>query len=427
MLLLIFTPFPAYIPSGSEVVATAYSINDMTIPAGVLASLRDKQFQDQLSEPGAGQITFQNDDADLALINPPFTVIRFDVQGWPAWTMICETFTAQTVAQGELGDETTEWSGRGHMAILERGVIYPSGGTGRLPVQDDRSFNWSSPEYDDSLWTQAKEVLVASVAKQELLLSGTGWLVAIDQDYPDNTAFMIWATSGSFFDAPSGYCYFRRTFTIPTTGRYLIYWLTDNAGSLYVDGLHLEDSTAFIKFSNVFVDLTAGDHTFAASVLNYFVTPPGPGGFLFSLYTTDESGGAATLIMNSNSAWKILGYPAQLPGMTPGEAIRICVDEWQARGGLAGVVLNFSDELDSAGQSWPEVDLATKVGTDILTFCREMADTYCDIWMDPVGLFLNAWNYGTRGQLQAIVYEPPTDPEDPNSGNLTALTHRGQI
>jgi chromosome segregation protein len=92
-------------------------------------------------------------------------VIRFDIMGWPAWTLLCEESANQSVAQGEDAEQVTVWSGRGHMALLERGVIYPSGGTGRLPIQDDRTFNWSSIEYDDSTWINATVISTAAAAK----------------------------------------------------------------------------------------------------------------------------------------------------------------------------------------------------------------------------------------------------------------------
>lgn len=421
MLLLIFTPFPVYSP-GADITVTAFSINDMATPLGTFANLRDIQFQDQLSESGAGRVTLQNDDPQLALINPPFTVIRFDIQGWPAWTMIFEEYDATTVSQGELADQVTVWSGRGHLALLERGVIYPSGGVGRIPVQDDRTFTWTSIEYDDSTWINATVLGTAAAVK---VTWGVLNVSFIDQDYPNDNASMLWATSGTVLNAPDGDCYFRKVVTITATGRYLIYWLTDNTGDLYVDGALVDTSKGFWNTSTVLIDLSAGDHVFAAKVTNFVQAVFNPGGFLLSVYSTDSGGLPLAVEAESDGTWKILQYPAVPPGMTPGQAIRICVGEWQARGGLAGVTLNFSDTIDSAAQPWPVVDLATKVGTDILTFVRELAGAYIDVWMDPESLSLSAWNYGTRGQPQAVTYQPPTNPQNPNSGNVTAIVHKG--
>jgi hypothetical protein len=152
-----------------------------------------------------------------------------------------------------------------------------------------------------------------------------------------------------------------------------------------------------------------------------------PGGIVFAAWSVDIAGQmSAAPIVRSDGTWKCLSYPSSVPGMTVGEVIRHCVTEAQGRGGLAGLTLNFSDELDAEGSAWETVcDISTKVGTDYGTFfLKELCETYCDLWMEPAGWRLWAWVADGRGVDSEVTFHGPTDPGDPYSGNLTALTHR---
>jgi hypothetical protein len=55
-----------------------------------------------------------------------------------------------------------------------------------------------------------------------------------------------------------------------------------------------------------------------------------------------------------------------------------------------------------------------------------MSATYIDFWMKPGTTTLYAWNKGGRGIVRSTSFHTPTDPNDPSTGNLIALTQKGK-
>lgn len=95
----------------------------------------------------------------------------------------------------------------------------------------------------------------------------------------------------------------------------------------------------------------------------------------------------------------VLSYPARVPGMTPGEVLGMVLAEWQARGGGGFAAQTFSDETDSAGVAWSAPpDIATKVGTSLLAFLQELAETYIDWRLSPDGAQLDVFAIDTMGK-----------------------------
>jgi hypothetical protein len=122
----------------------------------------------------------------------------------------------------------------------------------------------------------------------------------------------------------------------------------------------------------------------------------------------------------------MVGYPAEPPGMSVGEVISRVNYEASRRGNsLANMFrFKFNKQVDSAGAPWPIVaDIASKVGTDYLTFLLELTVKYADIWMAPGTLDLYAWVKGTRAKPRDVILHAPTISSDPESGNLFELSH----
>jgi hypothetical protein len=214
-----------------------------------------------------------------------------------------------------------------------------------------------------------------------------------------------------------------------------VYFTADATGKLYVDGAQIAENTAALggsgdpnTMSDVYVDVTPGDRLFGVSMTND-VDPEGdmvqnPGGFLVAIFEADQQGNNGALLDHSDGSWKIVEYPDHAPGMTPGQVLRVTLEEVQARGGMVGWTLAFDDFFDAAGVAWPEVtDIATKVGTSYLTFLKELTVTYVDVWAQPGTLVLYAWVKGGHGSDTSVVLHAPTDPDDPLSGNIYELTH----
>lgn len=388
-----------------------------------------RRWQDQLNEPGSGSIELLNADADLSSIADG-DIVRFTLYGWAAFAMIVREREQTTIAEGEESAQRTKLSGPGHLATLDTALVYPSRGVASLPIEEDRVFSWAAPDFDDSAWDTATALIQQGGV-------GAYW-ENLPADWPDPEAWWIWANVPNALEwAPAGSCYFRTTFTVPADGISKLAYLAtfDAKGELYVDGQLIASGDYGVEpdvniYSGV-IDMSAGDHTVAIWCEND-IDPEGdqihnPGGVLFTGYGADAAGQwvSKVPIVHTDSTWRILAYPPAPPGMTVGEILRHVIAEAQARGALAGVTLAFDDDVDSDGDAWPVLaEVSTKVGTDVLTFVRELTASYVDVWMSPASYRLYAWLQDGRGEVRAISYHAPTDPDDPTSGNLTTLTHR---
>jgi hypothetical protein len=411
---------------------------------------RDRRWQDQLNQPGSGSIVLQNDDPALPAILDG-DVAQFLLDGVVVFAFIVRSRETATIAETP-DEQTTELAGPGVLAVLDRALVYPLPGLDSQPVQDRRLFSWPAYDYDDSAWPTA--VPLATQGGERAPGMGSGvlhdtdsasyWVDATMPKWPAPSASYIWASTGPAGApitwplewSPAGDVYFRTTFTAPPNViAFQYHALFDSEGEIWLDGQQIATGTYGEEPNvNTFsgsVPLSAGVHQLAARVGND-VDPEGdelhnPGAFLFAGYAVDAAGGPispAPLVV-SDSSWKVLPYPASVPGMTPGEALRHVVSEAQARGVLGELVLTFTDDADSDGSPWPvAADIATAVGGDVLTFARELCTTYIDLWLDPATWRLHAWVQDGRGSDRPVVLHGATDPYRPLSGNVRGLVHR---
>lgn len=397
----------------------------------VFDQLKAPKFQDVFSEAGSGSVTFANDDPDLAHISET-SLLMFELNGYAAFTMIPREIERVTVSPQEEAGEQTTITGPGNLAVLEEAVIYPSRGVGSWPIEEDRTFTWSSTDYDDSRWGPSDGITKVSTPN-------TYWSKANIEDWPDPDAEWMWTPGYGQSWAPPGPCYFRNEVWVPSgTTELLVYAAFDDVGDVYVDGqpvLHGEfgqnpmmthDPNDRMKVFSEKVPCNAGRH-FIAIRNDNGIDPEGdttdnPGAVLFSCYALAGSVRSDPLL-RSDSSWRCLPYPPEAPGMTAGEAMLHCINEAQSRGALNYLQCAFDRYTDSGGTPWPVVgDIATKVGYDLLTFFRELAGTYIDMAMAPGSFVLYAWAYGGRGEHTGIELTKATG--TPTSGNLAQLNHK---
>ncbi len=475
----------------------------------VLATFADsfsRSFQDEANNTGTASFAVVNTDPEFDQLELG-RMVTFKVYGNRAISMIIESMHKVSAAEGEEFDQITVVTGRGHMALWEDFVLYPSRGPESVPIEEDRVFNWTSPTYVDTGWKYAKPI-----TKQAAYSPGWTFMgVKAPVEWPDPGAYWIWAPGTTSSWARPGVCYFRKTFTVPSgCTQIAIYYSIDNRGKIYVDGIPFaeqEGGIDWLKTKFVVVDVTPGPHLLAIEALNevhpressqpdppspqtHVVVPgdtlwsialryygsgakwrtifdrnaaqiqadataqglwdpydpghwifpgqvfiiPGivrpasnyvnPGGVLVAIYVQDEV--PSDLIVHTNHAWRVVAYPDEPPGMSVGEVIRHVKREASRRGNdlVDNLTLKFTDKVDSAGRPWPIVaDIASKVGTDYLTFLLELTAKYADIWMAPGTLDLYAWIKGERAKVRAVTLHAPTDPDDPLSGNLYELSH----
>lgn len=410
-------------------VVRLYHATDLTAEVAVLDQSYGRRWQDQLNEAGSASVIVQNDDPALALIDDG-DVLRFELEGWAAFACLIRERDQVTVAGGEEAAQATTLAGPGTLALLDTAVVYPARGVDTLPAEEDRLFSWVSVDYDDTNWPGV------SLLVQQGFTDGTYW-AGLPADWPDPSAWWVWADVPNALEwAPGGNCYYRTRFTVPDGATRFAYYVTfDWRGEVYLDGQLIASGEYGIEPDvNMYsdqIEITPGEHTLAIRCENDQDPEAdeihNPGGILFSGYAVDQAGNWLNYslpIVHTDDSWRIVAYPPNPPGMTPGEVIRHVVQEAQGRGALLDLTFNFTDEVDAEGAPWPEVtDIATKVGTDILTFLREMSGTYIDFWIEPAGWRLWAWVRDGRGTDQNITLAP-ADPDDPRTGNLRALGHK---
>lgn len=411
----------------------------LTTLAAPLAESKSRRWTDELNEAGSASVVLQNDDPDLAEVRLG-DVLRFELYGYAAFSgIVTEMDRVSIDAAEELGQATT-LTAAGVLSFLADAVVYPARGVDTKPIQEDRLFSWPAVDYDDSDWALA--TTISEGPADYVFGSADEWALA-DQ-WPSSPfappARWMWAstTLASPTHPGSGTCYFRHDFTVPEGCEQItVYVAADDQATLYLDGDPLV-ATEFLgatawAITTQAAEVSPGVHTLAVEVLNGFA-PPGvadtldrynPAGVLLSVHANTNTGIAEIpLLVSGDGSWRIVEYPPHPPGWTPGEVLRHVIEEAQIRGALTGLTLAFDDETDSDGVAWPEVgDIATKVGTDLLTFARELTGTYIDIWMEPAGWRLWAWVRDGRGEDTSVALHPPTTPS-PLSGNLRALTHR---
>lgn len=401
---------------------------ELVVPVAALDGALRPTFQEQLASIGTGSVALHNADPDLAQVWDHECVVRFEVAGRAAFTMIVNDVNHTAITAGEEVDEVTELTGRAHISVLEESVVYPPRGPDRLPFSDERLFSWPATDFNDATWGTA-----AVMAINNAIPAGNdGWWASAE--FPDPSAAWIWApgTSANLTPgAPEGTCYFRHSFNLNADASLLVYATIDNGGNLFFDGAPLIEEMGDLTqvYDGVLDGVTAGTHTIAVEGVNGNEVDGSqtPGAIIVSVWKIGPDGDPYELVTNTAAGtWKGVFYPPRPPGMTPGEVIRRVITEGQIRGCFPQIQRAFNDNVDSAGRPWPVVgDISTKIGTNLWTFIgEEMASTYVDIWMSPGDFTLYAWVVGTRGHDRSVTLSGVTDETDPYSGNLAGLTHR---
>lgn len=365
-------------------------------------------------ETGAGEMTVPTGpllDANPTLLDPGnFVVVSWE---YPDGTNVRHGWIIETrsrSAQEGTWDEISV-AGPGATALLRRAVVWPPRGLRRTGQNDCRLFGWMNRQYDDSAWPG----IAYSHGQQQD--PGPENLVGRPSGWPGPLAEWVWAEAPTpnpnnpdALVNPPGVTYFRRRLAGDYAGPARLFVTAANAFRLFWDGCEIADGTNYQQIKSVDLMLEANTtHLVAVEVVNQ--TPPDGwagqniGGFLMEIRRIDPVNGDLTSTAlyrtfttapdPSPEPWSMLGYPEDVPGMTPGHILRILLEEEaQARGTLTQLTRMFNDELDSAGNPWPEIVVAFNSGDTLLDAALRLRDYDVQVEIDAD---LNFYAWQDRG------------------------------
>lgn len=375
-----------------------------------------RSWQDSLNEPGTGRTALANDDPDLALV-PMRSIMRFFLTDFGSpisrarFAAVVQNRNSETITNDQ-AQEVTVLSGPGALSVLGDAVIYPEGGVDQSPYSDQRRFDFTNPDLDDSAWDLAGPVKRQDFDSPPYQTAPEGW--------PDGEAYWIW---GVPYESPQpvGISYFRKTFTMDDEATVRIFGTADDGFEVFIDGvLIFSETRAYlwgeVKKADVF--LSAGDHTIAIKGTN-IPRPANPASNIAAVLLTvitlaDGGRQLGEVLVHTDLSWRVLGYPAAPPGFTPGHVLRLLLEEAQARGTLTYLAWDFTDLADSLGNAWPVTpDLVFPVGLDYLSVINQLCESYMDVAMAPGALMLHAYAERGEGKPAALTV----------ADNLAALTH----
>jgi hypothetical protein len=424
----------AYRPTDIALGGNPYGVNRPQLVVS-LDNAWARTWQDRLNEAGSGSMTLANDDPDLADIHDG-DLVRFELYGTATMSWFVADRERTTAAVGEELEQVTKLSGPAHVSLLAQSLVYPvrapivwpppdSRALEGVPIEEDRIFAWSAIGYPDSTWG-APEIYLVDPHE-----ATPAWWGLCDA-WPPGNAHWIWAPGYTQLLAPGGSCYFRRQFDLAEPTKVILYAAADDSLQLWLDGALVINRDEWFNtaadIQTVTVDLDAGTHCIAARAHNSEAGPVdgiNPAAFICAVYAIDTNGTVASApFLVSDDDWKMLAYPSEPPTITPGQVALTVLGEANQRRGHPVISAAFSADVDSDGNPWERAgEISTKVGTDLLTFFRELAATYVDFWMEPGSYTLHLWNKDRRGVTRTVNLHLPTNPMNPASGNLGGLVH----
>lgn len=385
-----------------------------------------RRFQEPVDDAGSGALSLWNTDPALGDIEMG-DIVQVKLYGSVVGAWIIENRRRTIIDTGEESAEVTVLSGGGVDLVLERGRVWPTGGVRRRPIEIDRLWNWTSPAFNHDGWIAGVELCSVDEAR-----NGEWPYLPMAGGFPEGSgAQMVWAPGTTSQIAPEGDVYLWDEVTTGS-GRIMLYLLIDNHGEVYFDGqlvATIRPDDGFTQVTTVPLDVSAGEHYLAIWGHNFEDDgPPGgnPGAIAYAVYDTNQANSpqGSPLLVSSSGA-RIVPYPDEPPGMTLGEIGRLSLSEPQGRSGvaLAGIGRSFTDDTDSEGRPWDaRADIGTKVGTGVHTFWRELSGAYIDFRLRPGQPIVDYWHHKARGHGVSATLYRRTDPEDPTTGNLVALS-----
>lgn len=389
--------------------ASIYDPTNTTLVANLYATSGGKDYgivTGSFSRPmvgaGSGSVTVVSDHPSVASLTTGRVIRLSSSDGVEQCFTIDDKGDEPVQAEGQ--DLVVRVSGDGLLARWREAVVEPWIGVTRLPKSNVRMFNWSSPDLPVTSWS---DTVYAHARTTSTPPRPVAWL--------DEIAEWI----GPAVENPSmtvGTWYLHATFTLLSETQIVFAVSADDQFTVALDGVELQrqqpewpaDVWWYTWRSGVLVP--AGTHTFRVRCQN----GGGPTAFIAAAWESDgTTSGDPVWLTNADPLesfsldWKVLAFPSDPPGFTAGAIIRILLEEAQARGELTGWTLNFTDTVDSDGNTWPEIpEFSCKVGDSLYEVLDRLAGTWIDCAAADAGLVLNAWDKAVgRGSTTAVVLD----------------------
>lgn len=370
-------------------------------------------FLNELKADGAG--SFRLPVESLRLRDTPEivnsrNVVQHEIDGEIQGAWLLRNCHKILVGKGESAELFYEFSGPGLRDWLHDAVVYPSG---VQPLSKKKAgtryFNFACAAgswYRPTAWVPVTAtVLVGDVT------SANPWIYA-PIGWPDvPQAKWIWDRDSRTV-APVGDVYFRKTFTTMADLSFALFATADDNFQAYLDGIPILSANSVNGWTQLYrgdLDLPAGDHVLAIKATN----SGGPAGVMASLFSYQDAKLAQPsqlITFTGDTGWLCSAYPTTPPGWTPGEILRVLMEEAKARGvdTLMNMPLGFTDALDSDGEPWEGIyDWAFDVGAEYLNVIESMEGMAVEVAVHPATFALMAYNaQGTDKSEQVGIRQP---------------------
>lgn len=352
-------------------------------------------FLDELDSTGSFTVNVQLDATDLySVILDSIMVVSIDAV--ERWRGVVRRKVTREVAVDEAG-RYIEFSGLGEVDRLSESVVYPSDGLGRFPFADERTFNWTAPEYDDAGVRTARTAwsAVTETARQ-YMGEPEGW--------PDPVAQWIWWEDSSV-STDAAVIYMRGTGTAATTATRQAWSASDDRNEIWIQGVDIHKSSDGYYIGNTTsteVKVSSGSVLVAAKVTN---VNDAKAGLLFSLLNPFDTG-ESPIVQSLDTTFKFRPDGEQL-GMNPGEIFTVLRSEAIARGETMPAI-TFDADVDTDGTPWSVYEeLTVQVGATYREVLEQMVELeMCEFRMSPGSYELNVYNPGAAGSV--VAYELDT-------------------
>lgn len=340
----------------------------------------------------------------------PGRIIRFSEDGDDLGQLVIEVPDDTVVAPDSEKGEVLELTGREPLAAaLDKVVWYPDRGLDRHPFDKLRPLSFAADRLRDD----------DPAGPQGVWQFGYGQTPDQDNNNWFGRGIGYYDTVGpaglgpefiAAFDsritgAPAGRQYYRQRVTFGDLGTdydVLIQWLFDDEGEGWVDNVPGVKTVGIYKggCNQTRMTLAGGvDHLIAGFVDNLNAERIG---VAFAGWLIVDGQPTELLFRSDATACRVLPYPADPPGFTPTEVLRLGLDEAGDRGLLVDVTPDFTSAAGSpigSGAPMTEVtDLVVEApGSTIYTTGKVLGETYLDLVATANGKTLKAYPRGTMG------------------------------